>query len=61
VTALSGRQYLLGEDFSAADIMMGFTLAVARALGVLGEGHPELGRYLERLEARPAFRKAAQT
>jgi len=60
-TALSGREYLLGEDFSAADIMMGFTLAVARALGVLGEGHPELGRYLERLEARPAFRKAVQT
>ncbi len=57
--SLSGNDYLLGPEFSAADIMMGFTLAVARALGVLGDGHPGLLAYLARLEARPAFRKAA--
>ena len=54
----SGR-YLLGDEFSAADIMMGFTLAAARALGVLGERHPALLEYLARLQSRPALQKAA--
>jgi glutathione S-transferase len=58
--ALAGKDYLLGAEFSAADIMMGFTLAAARVLGVLDERYPNLGRYLARLEARPAFQKAAE-
>jgi glutathione S-transferase len=57
---LEGRDYLLGAEFSAADIMMGFTLFAARALGVLDDRHPNLTRYLARLEARPAFRTAAE-
>ena len=57
---LSGRAYLLGDEFSAADIMMGFTLLAARLLGVLEDGHPDLDRYLERLQARTAFRAAAE-
>ena len=56
--ALVGKTYLLGDEFSAADVMMGFTLAAARDLGVLDAGYPLLGAYLARLEARPAFRKA---
>ena len=51
--------HLVGDEFSAADIMMGFTLVAARMLGVLDARHPRLGRYLARLEARPAFQKAA--
>lgn len=50
--------YLLGGEFSAADIMMGFTLGAARLLGVLDDRHPRLTAYLSRLEARPAFQKA---
>jgi glutathione S-transferase len=57
-TSLPGRTYLLGDDFSAADIMMGFTLAAARDLGVLDGRYPLLNAYLVRLEARPAFRAA---
>jgi glutathione S-transferase len=57
--ALDGRDYLLGAEFCAADIMLGFTLAVAQVLGVLEEGDTLLMRYLERLQARPAFQKAA--
>jgi glutathione S-transferase len=56
---LGGKAYLLGDEFSAADIMMGFTLAAARMLGVLGERHPGLLTYFARLEARPAYQKAA--
>ena len=50
--------YLLGEDFSAADIMLGFTLGVARAMQVpLGPG---LAAYWERLQQRPALRRAME-
>ena len=58
--ALVGRDYLLGAEFSAADVMMGFTLLAARVLGVLDAGHSNLTAYLARLEARPAFQRAAQ-
>jgi len=57
--ALTGRDYLLGDEFSGADIMLGFTLAVAQVLGVLEQGDAVLMRYLARLQARPAFQKAA--
>ncbi len=57
--AVAGKQYLLGDDFSGADIMMAFTLAVARFLGMLDETFPELTAYFERLQQRPAFQRAA--
>ena len=56
---LGSGPYLLGEEFSAADVMMGFTLAAARALGVLDDRRPALMEYLARLQARPALQKAA--
>jgi glutathione S-transferase len=56
---LGRRHYLVGDEFSAADIMMGFTLVAARTLGILDDRHPALLAYLARLEARPAFLKAA--
>jgi glutathione S-transferase len=55
---LGDGAYLLGDEFSGADIMMGFTLAAARALGALDARHPRVQAYLERLEARPAYQKA---
>ena len=56
--ALAGKPYLLGDEFSAADVMLGFTLEAAKVLGVLDASLPNLSAYLERLEARPAFRRA---
>ena len=56
---LGSQPYLLGGEFSAADIMMGFTLVAARMLGVLDDRYPTLDTYLARREARPAFSKAA--
>lgn len=50
--------YLLGDAFSAADVMVGFTLAAARMLGVLDDRYPALNAYLARLETRPAFARA---
>lgn len=56
--ALEHSDYLPGPDFSAADIQLHFTIAAARALGVLDARHPRLHAYLERLETRPAFQRA---
>ena len=54
---LAGKPYLLGTDFSGADVMMGFTLLAAKRLGVLDEHFPNLDAYLGRLLARPALQK----
>jgi glutathione S-transferase len=54
---IGDRLYLLGEAFSAADIMMGFTLVAAQMLGVLDARHPRLNTYVARLQERPALRK----
>ncbi len=55
--ALADRDYLVANEFSAADIMMGFTIAAAATTGVLDERHPKLQRYFERLVQRPALAK----
>ena len=57
---LRGQDYLLGADFSAADVMVGYTVLVAKAMGLLGESHPAVDAYLARLTERPALRRALQ-
>jgi glutathione S-transferase len=54
---LAKSDYLLGAEFSAADIAFGYTIAIARALGLL-ENLPHLTAYIERLSERPAFQRA---
>ena len=56
--ALAGRDYLAGA-FSAADIMTGSAVMSARTIGVDMSQMPHLVAYIDRLEARPAHRKAA--
>lgn len=56
--ALAGKAYLLGDEFSAADVMMGYTVVCVRWFGMLGAEYPNLNAYMDRLEARPAFRTA---
>jgi glutathione S-transferase len=59
--ALAGRDYVLGAEFSGADVMLGYTLLVAKSFGILsGAAHPNADAYLRRLTARPALRKALQ-
>lgn len=55
---LAGREFLLGDEFSAADIMMGFTVGGAQLVGLLDERYPNLQAYMARLSERPAFKKA---
>jgi glutathione S-transferase len=55
--ALHDREYLLGADFSAADIMMGYGVQWAVTMGLLGNS-PNLLAYHDRLSSRPALQKA---
>lgn len=52
--SLDGRAYLAGDAFTAADIMMGFTLLAGGMLDVV-DGLPHVAAYLGRITARPAF------
>jgi glutathione S-transferase len=56
--ALGAGPYLLGAEFTAADVMMGFSLVAGRILHVLDDRLPALCEYTARLEARPALRRA---
>jgi glutathione S-transferase len=55
---LAGRDHLLPSGFSAADIMQGYGLQLAKLIGQLPADRPRVAAYLDRLAARPAFQKA---
>jgi len=55
--ALEGREVLVGERFSAADVVMASILHLAHQLQLL-EGHPRLLDYVRRHTMRPAVRRA---
>lgn len=55
--ALAGRSWLLAE-FSAADVMMGYSVALANLLRLVGDATPNVKAYLARCQERPAFRVA---
>jgi glutathione S-transferase len=57
--ALGGRQYLVGDVFSGADVQMSFVGEVGRAFGRLGS-FPNITAWVERLHARPAFKTALE-
>jgi len=57
--ALGDRPFILGEAFSAADIMLGFGLNIARHLQLVSDRTPRALAYCDRLVARPAFQRAA--
>ncbi|HVO24082.1 MAG TPA: glutathione S-transferase family protein [Candidatus Margulisiibacteriota bacterium] len=56
--ALTGKQYLLGSEFTGADIMMGYALLLVKWFGLLTQQYPNVTAYLARLEQRPALQKA---
>lgn len=55
---LKDRQYLLGEQFSMVDVILGSTLGWASMLKLLDD-FEHVGAYFKRLYSRPAFQKAA--
>ena len=55
---LAGRDYLLGDEFTAADIAVGYSVATADLADLLTPKHTNLNAYYERLRERPAFQTA---
>lgn len=54
--ALAGRSYLLGDEFSGADIAIGYDVNWLDYVGMLKD-HPRLVQYHALLKQRPAFQK----
>jgi glutathione S-transferase len=55
--ALGDKAHLDGPRFTAGDLMMATVLRILRHTGLVAE-QPTLAAWLERCEARPAFRRA---
>jgi glutathione S-transferase len=59
-TELGKTAWFAGPEFTAADIQMGFPLEAAVARGGLDTKRPNLMAFLERIHARPAYKKAIE-
>ncbi|MCA9622603.1 MAG: glutathione S-transferase family protein [Myxococcales bacterium] len=56
-SAIAGRDYILGDTFSMADVIFGGTLRYMLSFGML-EPDPAFSAYAERLGQRPALQRA---
>ena len=58
---LANSDYLVGDAFTAADIVTGYSLNVADMLGLISaiDGIAHLRGYIDRLQSREAFKKIA--
>jgi glutathione S-transferase len=56
---MAGRAFAAGDEFTAADVMLAYALGAVKSRGYL-DGTAHLGAYLERMTARPAYRRAQQ-
>ena len=56
--AVTGRDYLVGDQFSTADLCLASQLGWGLKFGTV-QARPGLTAYVERLQARPAARRAA--
>jgi glutathione S-transferase len=54
---LGAREFFVGSDLTAADVNLTFVIQAARLLHGL-QGFPNLARFLERMQARPAYQRA---
>ena len=57
---LGKSSWFAGDAFTAADVQMSFPLEAAAARGGLPDGHPRAMAFLERIHARPAYKRALE-
>jgi glutathione S-transferase len=50
--------YLISDDCTAADVMVGYALHLADFLGLMKEAPDDVAKYWARLQARPAYQRA---
>jgi glutathione S-transferase len=58
---LGGRDWFAGSAFTAADIQMSYPVEAARARAGLDDSRPRMIAWLERIHARPAYRRALES
>ncbi len=56
---IENREYLCDGRFTVADIAVGYALHLGQSLGLDARYTPQVKDYLARLQARPAFKRAA--
>jgi glutathione S-transferase len=59
-TELAKRTWFAGPEFTAADIQMSFPLEAAAARAPIIKQLPKLSAFLERIHARPAYKRALE-
>ena len=59
-TELRHAPYFVGDNFSAADVLLSFPLEFLRSM-TPDEPYPAIDAYLAKLQARPAYKKALET
>ncbi|MGJ7614941.1 MULTISPECIES: glutathione S-transferase family protein [unclassified Variovorax] len=57
---LGKSEWFAGNEFSGADIQMSFPVEASQARGGLDAKRPKLMAYLERIHARPAYKRALE-
>jgi glutathione S-transferase len=55
---LGQSTWLAGDELTGADIMMSFPLEAARQRAGLDTSHPKMLDYIQRIHARPAYKRA---
>jgi len=55
---LTDRPYMLGDDYSLVDLVVGDAVIYATYAGVSVGDHPRLSSWLDRLQARPSFQSS---
>ena len=57
---LGKSAWFAGDEFTAADIQLSFALEASAARGGLGANYPLLSAFLDRIHARPGYRRALE-
>jgi len=57
---LGKSEWFAGDAFTGADIQMSFVVEASQARGGLDAKRPKLMSYLERIHARPAYKRALE-
>lgn len=57
--ALEGRSFFVGNDLTGADIQMSFVVEAGATRGPVAQ-YPNLVSYMDRIQARPAYRRAIE-
>ena len=58
---LRKSKWFAGDEFTAADVLMSFPVEAMADRGGMGAKHPNLAGFLQRIHARPAWKRALET